>query len=484
MNIQHTAAILAACTAATLTASDKTESFQPAQRSFTLTQAIELAVRQNPEILKQKQEIERTRGQMIEVRAEALPHAAIASSYNQQDPSLLEATVNRRASGRTSQATTGQSFGTTTSFIQQPKSWRVAVEGRQLLYGGGKVGAALRAAHGAQESTFFLLRETVDSVIAETRRKFYDVLLNHALIKVQEESVELLESQLKDQQNRFEAGTVPRFNVLQAEVALANARPDLIRARNTHHLSQIALSKTLGLNYQPGRPAIEAVGDLPVDDRKINLSKAVETAKQRRPLLKAQRQQILIEVEDVKIALAGYQPRLELNGGYELRNSRLSHNLDDTVNGWFFGVTGNWNIFDGLETHGKTMQARAKLETAKINYDDSVRQVEVEVQQAVDNWQQAKETVQSQEKSVEQALEAVRLARERLEAGAGTQLDSLNAQVSLSKARAIELQAHHDYNAAIADFERVTATATEYNEVFDDPLVKKARPAKQGRAKP
>ena len=39
------------------------------------------------------------------------------------------------------------------------------------------------------------------------------------------------------------------------------------------------------------------------------------------------------------------------------------------------------------------------------------------------------------------------------------------------------MQARHDYNSAIAAFERVTATATAYDELFEDPLVKKARGA-------
>ena len=80
-------------------------------------------------------------------------------------------------------------------------------------------------------------------MIATVRQQFYQVILNKALIGVQEESVRLLESQLKDQQNRFEAGTVPRFNVLQAEVALVNQQPALITARNNFRIAQIQLAR-------------------------------------------------------------------------------------------------------------------------------------------------------------------------------------------------------------------------------------------------
>ena len=119
-------------------------------------------------------------------------------------------------------------------------SYDLTLTATQLLYNGSVIpairGAAfsreqvqhqrgpaeVRGAGFSRDAAFFSLSNIIDQVIATTRIQFYQVLLNKQLIDVQEESVRLLESQLQDQQNRFEAGTVPRFNVLQAEVALAN----------------------------------------------------------------------------------------------------------------------------------------------------------------------------------------------------------------------------------------------------------------------
>ncbi|MHA3770325.1 TolC family protein [Verrucomicrobiota bacterium sgz303538] len=284
-----------------------------------------------------------------------------------------------------------------------------------------------------------------------------------------------LEHQLADQRNRFEAGTVPRFNVLQAEVALANARPDLIRARNNYLVAELTLGRTIGVETaaQPGRLPFEPAGELQIRPQPFDLATALNVARERRSFLKVQRLQILIDAQQINVALAGYKPRLDVNGGYELRNSHLSDDLTDTVNGWFFGITGSWNIFDGFETHGRVKQARAQLEQAKVTYDDSVKQVELEVQTAFSQLQQARETVESQRKTVEQALEAVRLAQERLNAGAGTQLDLLNVQVALTRSRSTELQAFRDYEVALADLERATELDTKYDDSFKEPLARK-----------
>ena len=106
-------------------------------------------------------------------------------------------------------------------------------------------------------------------------------------------------------------------------------------------------------------------------------------------------------------------------------------------------------IWDSGAIAGQVIQQRALLSEAKITYDDDVRQVELEVQTAYSNLQQNRELIASQEKNVEQAEEALRLAKARLDAGAGVQLDVLNAQVQLLTAQSTRLQALFGYNSSL-----------------------------------
>jgi len=61
----------------------------------------------------------------------------------------------------------------------------------------------------------------------------------------------------------------------------------------------------------------------------------------------------------------------------------------------------------------------------------------------------------------------VRLAKARLDAGAGTQLDVLNAQVQLTTAQSTNLQALFGYNSSLAELNRVTGMQSTYTEQFD-----------------
>ncbi len=336
-----------------------------------------------------------------------------------------------------------------------------------------------------RDSAYFSFRNVLDQIIANVKTQFYQVVVDKALIGVQEEQVQLLESQLKDQQNRFEAGTVPRFNVLQAQVALSNQIPNLITARNNYRIAKLTLAKTLGLDFDPRRAdssPLEVVGEMPYIPRDISIVQAIEMGKQNRPFLKQARANVYNQVEQVHVALGGFFPNFTTSGGYEVFSDPITNftsktkppvkttgslSIDDVTRGWVFGLQGNWAIFDSGTAYGQVKQQRALLSEAKITYDDDARQVELEIQQAYSNLLQNRELIQSQEKNVEQALEAVRLAKARLDAGAGTQLDVLNAQVQLATAESTKLQALFGYNASLAEFDRVTGAQSRYTETFN-----------------
>ncbi|MGA1128492.1 MAG: TolC family protein [Chthoniobacterales bacterium] len=428
----------------------------PGAQRLDIGGAVGTAVSKNPEILAAIQQIRLTKGQLVQVRAALLPQIQAGTTYQIQSEQL--ANPNRRAE-----------FG----FINNNEALNVTIQVNQSIWSGWKNQADFSAARLANDSAYYSLRQTIDKVVAETKKLYYDVIFNRALIRVREESVAVLQSQLQDQQSRFEAGTVPRFNVLQAEVALANAIPPVIQARNALRISQFSLVKQLGLNYpeNPSQIPIDVAGQLDYNPIEINLASSVFTALARNPSLKVQRQNILIEAERLKSAMAGFQPTLNATAGWQTFNVPTSAALDDTVNGWFFGVTGSWNIFDGLATVGATQAARAALDQSRINYDNAARGIELDVQRAVSNLIEAREIVDSQRANVTQATEALRLSRERLDAGAGTQLDVLNAQQSLLEAQTTELEGQYRYITALAEYNRVLSLDTVYADTYDDPML-------------
>ena len=465
--------------------------------TFTLDQAILQALQRNPTLLNGEQEIKRTKGVIIQVRAQALPQVNVTANFDWTDPNLVNArTVSTTAGVPTGTTPTGT--GASGSLVEAPQSqvgdartfaaaaptatpgvrntelsdvsYSISVIGTQLIFNGTTFNQ-IRGTFFQRDSAYFAFRNILDTLLATVKTQFYQVVVNGEPIKVQEQSVHLLESQLKDQQNRFEAGTVPRFNVLQAEVALYNQIPQLITAQNNYRISKITLAKTLGLDFQPGRgenPPLDVVGEMPYNPRTISLVDAIELGKQRRPFLKQARANVLNQLQQVRATAGQYLPTITATGGGEWVSSPVNSSWHDISKGWVAGVQGSMPIWDSGAIAGQVIQQRALLSENKITYDDDVRQVELEVQTAYSNLQQNRELIVSQEKNVEQAEEALRLAKARLDAGAGVQLDVLNAQVQLLTAQSTRLQALFGYNSSLAEFDRATGAQSTYQEMFAD----------------
>ncbi len=444
-------------TLAKLRAVAKGKTPPPADKKMTIEQAVDFALRHNPDVLASIQEIRLTQGKMISVVSQVLPQLVSTSAYNYQQQSLA---------GPGNSSLPGAS-------APQNRFWNIQLGVSQLLFDSGAAISGIQAAKYIETASYFQLRKTIDKTISDVKTNFFQVILNRALIIAQEQSVALLESQLQDQINRFEAGTVPRFNVLQAEVALANAIPPLIEARNNLRISQYQLVRLLGMNYDHSnlvQVPFDVTGSLDFTYRKINTEESVRTALIQNPELKAIRQDILTQAAQVNVALAGYGPKVTANAGYEWQNDPAFRDLGQILNGWFFGLQGSWALFDGFLTAGNVQQAKARLMQSKISYDNAVRTVILTVQEAISNLQQARETIDSQQASVAQATEALRLSRERLDAGAGTQLDVLNAQVALLQAQTTLLQARYSYIAALAQYDAALSLDTKWEEAFNDPL--------------
>ncbi len=419
-------------------------------RPLSLVDASDIALRQNLAIRKSKADLEASYGVAIQLRAVVNPKLSAAGTYGAQDlglteplPGVLGAFVNTRA-------------------LVPNEKWTSELRLVQSVYEGGRLTASLRAARLTKEQAMLQYQAVVAQALLDVRVAYDDVLLAAQQITVQESSIKLLTGELTDATNRFAAGSVPRFNVLRAEVELGNARPNLIRARNAYRIAKNNLVDSLGLSLP--RTVWEDI-PLQLSDKlealpyEVELPAALGHAIEKRPELAALRKAESLQRESLVNARAGYKPSAELFAGYLWHSPYNHRDLGQDVSGWEAGAQVTWNIFDGQLTRGKIKEAEAKYDRSKLDTTDVARRIELEVRTTYSQFIQAKEVLESQKKVQEQAEEALRLAEARLNAGSGIQLDVLNAQTALTAARTTQIQALHDHSVtrvrlqrAIGDF--------------------------------
>jgi len=407
-------------------------------RPLSLTDCLNIALSQNATILKAKNDLEAQQGVVVQTRAIALPQLQATGKYTDTDQRLLQEPPGF-------------------SYPQPYQNWNAGVQIVQTIYEGGKMIAALKTASATKQQALAQYQSVVADTLLTNRIAYYDVLLAAQQITVNEASVNLLQKELEDQQRRYDAGTVPHFNVLRAEVALANQRPALIQARNNYRISKNNLCNLLGYNLPRDiweNIPLNLTDTLDAVPYQVDLPMAIQQALARRTELVALRATAELQRLNVVNAKAGYKPTVQAFAGYNWVNSQFSTDVGEDIRGWNAGGQLSWNIFDGMLTHGKVVQARALYDKAKTDLDDQARQIELEVRTAYSDFIEAREVLESQQKVQEQADEALREAKARADAGTSTQLDVLDAETSLTQARTTQIQALHDYAAARARLER------------------------------
>jgi outer membrane protein len=413
-------------------------------------EAVDIALRQNSAILKGKADLEASHGVVVQLRSIAFPTLSAGGAYNADQTSLVE------------------SFplpAPFNSFVQIPnQNWNSDIRVQQSIYEGGRMTSAFRSAKLTQQQALLNYQTLLADTLLAVRVAYDDVLVAQQQITVNEASVKLLTHEWEDARRRFQAGTVPQFDVLRAHVELANENPRLIQARNSYRIGKNNLLNLLGCNLPQTiweDVPLELSDTLQASPLEIDLTAALARAVDKRPELAALRKAEALRKEDVVRAKAGFKPSAQVFGGYEWQSPLYEKDLTADLYGFMAGAQVSWNIFDSGLTRGKIIEAKANYEKARLDVDDSRRQIELDVRTAHSNFIEAREVLESQKAVQEEAEEALRLAEARQAAGSGTQLDTLNAQTALTQARTTQAQALHDYSVARARLQRAVGEDME-----------------------
>lgn len=404
--------------------------------------AIQFALENNFEIRQARERIKQQDGVLVEIRARSIPNADLSYYYTKFDKNRLE--PYQRVSDQ---------------------DWAVELTVTQSIFAGGSISSSISAQKYRREAALLELKSVINNSLFAVRTKFYSVLLAKKKINVAEQSLNLLEEQLKTVRDRYNAGTLSKFDLLRSEVAVANGKPPLIRAKNDFRIAIEELRQVLGFTaITPGQVAQipEFLGELTYEPTAIELPTAIESARANRPELQQLYKLEQAADKSVSAAKGSYWPSLGVGAGYQVKKSAADNDINHTRDGWSAIVQGNWAIFDGRATAGRVAQARSALSQMKLTTAEQQLAIDVEVRRAHSTLQEAAELVTASKAVVEQAEESVRLAKARFDAGTATQLDVLQSQVALTEARTNEVEALYNHTVALASLRKAMGVADAY----------------------
>ncbi|WP_017300160.1 TolC family protein [Nodosilinea nodulosa] len=369
------------------------------------------------------------------------------------EQALLYPTVD--LSGSVESSTSNQSsFGTGGNSVDTTLSGGIRTDYDLGL--SGERSARIRAAERQVRLSELQVEQTREDLRLNTTTDYYAVQEAIEQIRINQAFLDAAERNLRDTQLREEVGVGTRFDVLQAEVQVANARQTLTQAVSQRQISQRQLARRL--NIQPSIDlttlAVDIAGAWP-----LSLEESIVLAYQNR----AELEQFLVQREfdesQRQINLASVRPDLGLFGQYQAQGSlNSSSSFNRGINdGFSVGAQLSWRLFDGGGAAARARQSDFDIQTDESDFESARNDIRIAVEEAYYTLVSNQSNIDTASVAVNQAQEALDLANLRFNAGVGTQLEVINAIRDLTEAQGNQVTAVLDYNRALARLQRAVS---------------------------
>ena len=324
----------------------------------------------------------------------------------------------------------------------------LSITASQLLYDNSrnKIQRQIRTESliGSQETH----RNTMITVVAEAKRKYYDLVLKFLDRDLQQEKVSNLEEHLKSAQGLYEVGNSPYIDVTKAQADLSSARVSLLKAENDILLAQEALKVAMGTDiHSPFSIALSA--ELMLPSLPEDMANLVDKALEDRPDFRKTLHDITAGELTIKDAARANSPTITGQASTSFSNSERSSSTTD----YYAGISVNVPIVDGGETKAGVERARAQLEQTNADADSLRQSITYSVMSAALSLMNANDRARSAEETVKYSEENLELSQGRYNVGVGNSIEVSDAVSALAEAKHTYYQALYDAQTARADLD-------------------------------
>lgn len=407
----------------------------------TLADAIALAYQNNPTLQAQRATQRALDESYVQARTGWRPTLGLSASGTYTESRVPRAAVARDANGDGQPDSFGN-FG-----IFEANSGRVGLSFSQPIWTGGRVAAAVNAAHADVLAGHENLRRVEAQVLVSVIQAYSDVRRDVEALRIRQENVNVLTRQLQESQARFDVGEVTRTDVAQSQARLAQAQALLQSATAQLAITRAGYATLVGQNPGELAPEPSLAYMLPG-----NPDDAYQIAEQFNPQLRAQQYAEQASRARVSGARAERMPQVsgQVSFGFD-RGPVRPFDSDLYSRGTTATVTASVPLFSGGLVSSRVRQAVERNNSDRITVEGVRRNVLQGVTQFWSQLMAARANISSSEEQVRAARIAAEGTRQEQQVGLRTTIDVLNAEQELRQAELNAVSSRRDEYVAAAN---------------------------------
>jgi outer membrane protein TolC len=412
---------------------------KPAHR-LSLSDAIDLAFAQNPDLKATEARIGQAEAKVAEVASGFYPKVSTRVGYDYtNNPALAFSYIVAQRRFNSGDMSNINSPGFVSNF-------RPEVIGTINLYRGGQDDYLTKAAELGVKASELEHAALKNRLAAAVTAAYYAVVSAPKQFEVAEKSVRTIQKEVGTTREKVAEGTALRGDVLTLEVREKSSKESELQAKNNITLSKSALKTLLG-EQQKELPEVQEI-DLPVPTLNKKFDDVLEEAYMHRPEIEAATHQVQMRQHELDAAKGGMLPRVNAYASYGSNSQTLAAG---TYQGnASIGINAEYDLYAGGATSAQISGAERRLVETQALEEKIRLEVENEVRRAYSTLEQAIARQEVAESGAASADEALRLVSEQYHGGTATVTRYLEAETDRATASMRQLVARFETQVAEA----------------------------------
>ncbi|MCE2484504.1 MAG: TolC family protein [Desulfurellaceae bacterium] len=289
---------------------------------------------------------------------------------------------------------------------------------------------------------------TIREVLFGVARAYYGALRSQAQMQIVRDTLGLTQDELRQAQVRFRVGEVTKTDVLRAEVAVEQARRQLVMDHNRLRLAFTTLARAIGVPEPLGVAQPEPVAYSPVPYDRL-----LDQAYSQRQDFRAQEIGVEIATQRKNLVIARYAPRVNARWDFPRLDAETFAERDKF---WTLFLNFEVPLFDGGARELDLLEENERLAQAQLRVDQLRKEIQVEVRGALLTVETLGSTLQTLEKEVSLAQENYTITSKQYRVGLSTSLDVNTALNALNQVRTQLTDQTYAYQIALLRLQQTT----------------------------
>jgi outer membrane protein len=329
-----------------------------------------------------------------------------------------------------------------------------------------RVAPARSAAEHAERAAAGGVEAAQARVATDARVAYYSWVRAKLGVAVAEQALEDAQAHLADSRVAAEAGSASPADVLRLESQVARSELYLVSARS---LAAVAEEQVRTQLHDTGEKVLsiaedvrEASAERSGDSQVAHLPELIRQAYQNRPELKALNDNALALSLRARVERAGYVPRLDALAAatYANPNPREFPPKDEFRSTWQAGARLSWNITDVPAARLRAQATESRSSGALNDRSALADRIRIEVRSAAQTVDDSRIALDTTQRGLDAAEESYRVRRLSYQNGRATNVDLLDAETDLTRARLERLNAEVDARVAQVRLDYAVGRAT------------------------